>query len=153
MFLVGFNSFQLFLSYKFILSLLFRSAIVNATGKKTLVQQVFHPSLFSRTRSVSLGSNSLPVTDSTETPSQQSTETPSTQPPHWQRVPTARNHKRKKVSQSPSPEVVKTTNRFIGLPIDLTDCDNDEPTIKRPVKPPPIILYGIDDVTKLTNLL
>lgn len=134
--------------------------LVNAPGSssssssKKLVQQAFHPGLFMRPRSSSLGSNkqiearptssNQPLTYDTET------ETTSICPPIWQRVPISRNPKRKKISNSP--ETVKTSNSFDGLSIDLTE-PNDIPKDKQPPKPPPIVLYGIEDVNKLTELI
>lgn len=56
----------------------------------------------------------------------------------------------------PSDNDIGTTNSFSGLEL---DCDTDSNIIteisskKKPSKPPPIILYGIQDVTKLTNCL
>lgn len=114
----------------------------NTTGKKKLTQQVFHPSLFVNRQKSNTGTAPYhgTMTNKDKDPT----------PPDWQRQPTMRNHKRKKISESPSPEKLKTSNRFSGLPIDLTE---DEPIKKKPNKPPPIILYGIEDVNKLTQLL
>ncbi|CAK1550660.1 unnamed protein product [Leptosia nina] len=110
------------------------SILVNATGlkdnNKKLIQQAFHPGLFiSRPRSVSLSSMS-------------------------ERVPTLRITKRRKVS-SPSPDRIIITNKFSDLPIEQKE-DNMEivkETVKKVTKPSPIILYGIEDVNKLTELL
>jgi Sec7-like guanine-nucleotide exchange factor len=50
---------------------------------------------------------------------------------------------------------ITTTNRYSGLPIDLTEetTGNTTSDIKKINKPPPIILYGIEDISKLTDLL
>lgn len=127
------------------------SATVNATGKRTYIQQAFHPSLFIRTRSSSLGSISQ-IEPTTQAKLGKNLELITPHPPEWQRVPVSRNHKRKKLSQTPSPESVKTHNRFEHLSVDEKESSN-EPREKRPSKPPPIILYGIEDVNKLTELL
>lgn len=146
------------------------SVSVNATGtSKKLVQQAFHRGLFvTRPRSSSLGNIStcegsensiLTVDPNTKNNADQ---TKGQLPPSWQRLP-ARNPKRKKLSKSPPTSETEdinnvglgTSNRFSGLPIDLTA---DEPMSeieypKKVIKPPPIILYGIDDVSKLSELL
>lgn len=141
------------------------SLSVNDTGlkesNKNLVQQVFHPGLFvSRPRSASLSSRDANIQTRTLT-STLDTSTPDMtggnmdhkdlNHPSWQRVPTIRNAKRKKVS-SPSPERVRVSNRFSALTIDQTEDEQSE-TQKRVTKPPPIILYGIEDINKLTELL
>lgn len=76
----------------------------------------------------------------------------SPQPPQWQRVPQEKNRKRKKLNQTPSPEGLQTSNSFGILPIE-TDEDIAKTKIKKQSKPPPIILYGVEDVGKLTELL
>lgn len=131
------------------------SVVSNAVGRSTskkLVQQAFHPSLFlARPRLGSAGNNSssIPVDQSpTPVPCSPGPKTP--QPPTWQRVPTSRNTKKRKLSSSPDP--VKTSNRFAGLVVDLTEKETGQKTIK-PIKPPPIILYGIEDLNLLTELL
>ncbi|XP_022819396.1 uncharacterized protein LOC111351609 [Spodoptera litura] len=140
-------------------------ATVNTTGSTTkkLTQQVFHPSLFiARPRSSSL--ENIKAIDSVNQPN-----TPSVMintikdsdnkacPPPWQRVPTDRNPKRKRFSNSPPQTAteITTSNRFSELPIDLTDDTTENPSthVKKSSKPPPIILYGIEDLTKLTELL
>lgn len=136
------------------------SVTVTATGNtKKFVQQAFHPSLFlSRPRSSSVGNPANPNNSTNTTQadtirlSKPTTDANTPCPPEWQRVPTGNNRKRKKIAQSPSPEGVKTSNRFNNLPIDLTE-DDAEPKIKKPSKPPPIVLYGVEDVKKLTELL
>lgn len=72
-------------------------------------------------------------------------------PPDWQRVPTTRNKKRKILSQSPSPSKIETSNRFNNL--DLDPQETNQSTQQRPIRPPAIILYGIEDVNKLAELL
>lgn len=136
------------------------SITVNTTGSKKLTQQAFHPSFFiTRPRSNSLGSN-LPHSSRTvaEPPRDSATQkSPSQQgivsPPPWQRVPGNSNRKRKKISDSP--ENITTSNMFSQLPIDLTEepIATNKPVVKKISKPPPIILYGIEDVNKLTELV
>lgn len=131
---------------------------VNITGKKTLVQQAFHPSFFNtRPRSSSLGSKSSNISEDISLISKQgqSPKNPNETnkaPPDWQRIPTARGAKRKKLTLSPSPDRVPISNRYSHLPVDVNaeQIQNETP---RPMKPPPIILYGIEDVNKLTDLL
>lgn len=57
------------------------------------------------------------------------------------------------MSNSQSPERVPTSNRFAGLPIKDKDQEVNQLKEKKPSKPPPIILYGVEDVNKLTELL
>lgn len=118
-----------------------------SSTQKKLVQQAFHPSLFiNRQRTNSLGS--FPMQQIEPGNNNESTEPC---PPPWQRIPAIRGVKRKKTSQTPSPpQKIETSNRYSALPIDLTE---EEPKQKKASKPPPIILYGIDDVNKLTELL
>lgn len=52
---------------------------------------------------------------------------------------------------TPSPERLLTTNRYSTLPIDLTE--ENSLTEKRVSKPPPIFLYGVEDVNQITELL
>lgn len=85
-------------------------------------------------------------------------------PPPWQRIPTDRNPKRKKLSNSP-PQTEKnnqrgkipitTSNRYSDLPVDITEetTENFSTLTRKVTKPPPIILYGIEDLSKLTELL
>lgn len=40
---------------------------------------------------------------------------------------------------------------FIELPVDLTE--EDDPQSRKTVKPPPIVIYSIEYVNKLTELL
>lgn len=135
------------------------------TSKKAMTQQVFHPSLFTRQRSNSL-SDVIPRGSNTSTvPTMLNLSTvpnnlPTTitdselpdidkLPPTWQRVPKPK--KRKTSEQSPPPTTRQTGNRFAGLPIDITEQEaNQQPA---PSKPPPIILYGVDDLEQLTRLI
>lgn len=125
----------------------------NATGNKKLVQQAFHPSLFTtRTRSASTGSRSDLDEFSMHKLKQQVKENQclNAYPPEWQRIPTSRNPKRKKLADSPPP--ITTSNKYGNLPVDTAERE-DVTVPNKLVKPPPIILYGIDDVNKLTELL
>lgn len=126
------------------------SAMDISTSRKPLVQQVLHPGLFlQRPRSASIGS--CPTQSSTddkrpyEAPQ---TPTDSPQPPPWQKVPCNRNKKRK-LSTSPPVDSTETSNRYDALPVDVEEMD--KPINK--TKPPPVILYGIEDLNELTKLL
>ncbi|CAK1553022.1 unnamed protein product [Leptosia nina] len=111
------------------------------------VQQVFHPSLFnSRPRSSSLGKIPYEGGHDTNVP------TIKPCPPDWQRVPTMSSSKRKKMSESPPPSTIPVTNRYSELPIDPTD-DTHQSLEKRQSKPPPIVLYRVEDINKLAELL
>ncbi|CAK1547670.1 unnamed protein product [Leptosia nina] len=141
---------------------------VNVTGStnKKLTQQALHPGLFiTRPRSSSL--SNIKTTESKNPPA-----TPvimdndhlvnnDCPPPSWQRIPTSRYPKRKRLSNSPpqyqkldqkTQTGISTSNSYSGLPIDPTDEDSST-YAKKVYKPPPIILYGIEDLSKLTELL
>lgn len=128
-----------------------------AAPNKKCVQQVFHPSLFlTRPRSLSFGNkpdaNTTLLIPDQLTPEVTDT-TPSadyTSPPPWQRIPIGRQNKKRKITTSPPAEGIATANSFSQLPIDLTE---DLDTVKTPCRPPPIVLYGIEDVKKLSELL
>lgn len=53
---------------------------------------------------------------------------------------------------STSPEKITTSNSFSDLTLDPKEPVK-EPMGKRPSKPPPIILYGVEEVNKLIELL
>ncbi|CAG9133853.1 unnamed protein product [Plutella xylostella] len=136
------------------------------------VQQVFHKGLFNAANppstshgSAILSPGDLPSCDtagakppdSSDSYSQDSTTTeiednfshPSQSNPEWQRVPMMRSNKRRRTSTSP-PAVVSVdvdvspqmSNRFDGLP---TDTPEPSESVKKTYKPPPFILYGIED--------
>lgn len=73
------------------------------------------------------------------------------QPPPWQKVPESNKKKRKigALYNDKSPETIQTSNSFAGLAVDSV------PTVPQPPesKPPPIMLYGIQDVRELTKEL
>lgn len=111
---------------------------------KKLTQQVFHPSLFNRTSPASAPARTMPSTSGT--PLEEQSQDTTT----WQRAPTLRLHKRKKPSDSPpSPPRTATSNRF-----EILAVDDEEVVIRqRDLKPPPLLLYGIEDVNKLSQTL
>lgn len=139
--------------------------LVNASGSSSssrrLVQQAFHPGLFlSRPRSSSLGSSQSPLEHLTNTSQGKETLIPTqpekdsgTRPPDWQRVPTTRSTKKRKLSSPPPPEDIVMSNSFEGLPVEANSSEEIKTKDKRNSKPPPIMLYGVDDVNKLTQLL
>ncbi|CAH2106651.1 unnamed protein product [Euphydryas editha] len=57
------------------------------------------------------------------------------------------------MSNPPSPDGVSISNSFSELPITDNAQGNYQPKEKKPSKPPPIILYGVEDVNKLTEFL
>lgn len=130
----------------------------NHDQEKALVQQLLHPAFLTRPRSSSLSKVSSRRLEQGKNPQNETTDSEidpmrhsvKNMPPPWQRVPTIRGTKRKKVS-SPSPDKIDVSNRFRGLPADEKEDDVDLP--KKIPKPPPIILYGIEDVSKLTEVL
>lgn len=74
----------------------------------------------------------------------------------WQTIPILRQrqnrHKRMRLSPTPSPEQVTTQNRFSQLNVDENEKNNVLQG-EKPNKIPPIVLYGIKDVTKLKELI
>ncbi|KAJ0173294.1 hypothetical protein K1T71_011470 [Dendrolimus kikuchii] len=134
------------------------------SSQKTMSQQVFHPSLFNRPRSSSLSNLvQFSKTTSAETPQSEvenqlqnilrDTSSEQKPPPPWQKVPTSRSQKKRKASKSPTiGETTPIKNRYNNLPIDAADNTivNAIPKIQ---KPPPIVLYGVQDVNELSKLL
>lgn len=134
------------------------SMAVNATGSnKKFVQQAFHRSFFiTRPRSASLGNIKNTTTgenilDASNINEEENTDLSG--PPDWQRIPTLRNPKRRKTSTSPPPERVYTNNRFHILPVESVNENEISGQVRKISKPPPIILYGIENINKLTDLL
>lgn len=137
----------------------------NVNPNKTLVQQVFHKGLFnigSKPRSNSLTDTSELVRmrntekslDSRSLTGEHDMPTASDNSCEWQTVPILRqDKKRKRVSNSPPSESpnVQLTNRFSILP--MSDVPIQSSTEKKEYKPPPVILYGITDINKLSNLI
>lgn len=143
---------------------------------KQLVQQKFHPCMFEQ-KQPSMSTNVTPNLAATDIEPSTSTIDPvhdnnthsqdsqpsheknmsnkqnigTNQPPPWQRIPENHNKKRKigSLYQDKTPEKIPTSNRFNGLKIDSAP-ENPEPVQH---KPPPILLYGIEDVNKLTTSL
>ncbi|KAJ0169582.1 hypothetical protein K1T71_014767 [Dendrolimus kikuchii] len=127
-------------------------------------QQVFHPSLFNRPRSSSLSNLvQFSKTTSTETPQSeienqlqnilQDTSSEQKPPPPWQKVPTSRSQKKRKANKSPTiGETTPIKNRYNNLPVDAAD-DTIVNAIPKIQKPPPIVLYGVQDVNELSKLL
>lgn len=73
----------------------------------------------------------------------------------WQKMPELRYSKRKR-TVTPSPKKISTSNRFDSLTNEegsSKDGENDKTVRKEHSTPPPIILYGIEDIGKLTELL
>ncbi|KAG7306961.1 hypothetical protein JYU34_007084 [Plutella xylostella] len=138
---------------------------------RKLVQQVFHPSLLKNTQNRTLSDSTTMPKDnaaksmevqmsgisqgllSTEDMDNDVQEIP-TQQPEWQRVPPLRTTKRKRISHSVSPPTTPTSNRFTDLPVDAKEvAAGVKPNPMRESRPPPLILYGIDDIRKLSDLI
>ena len=121
-----------------------------AVGPKAkLIQQTFHEGMFlSRRRSNSLSeitTGSRALTLSSKEPVGM-TSNQGTFNPEWQRVPTMRSSKRRRTSDSPPHNnLIKSNNRYDGL---ATDVPEPLEIVKTIYKPPPFILYGIEDVNK-----
>lgn len=74
-------------------------------------------------------------------------------PQDWQKVPYSRVPKRKRIGTPPTSPNVETNNTFNDLPLDPPDViDNASNNIPLS-RPPPIILYGVEDINKLSKLL
>lgn len=135
-------------------------------GEKTkprLLQQTFHSSMFySRPRSNSLCE--IPNLSASRLNQRTPDRTLFTElnhgprNPEWQRVPVMRYNKRRRTDNSP-PTIAhtSTSNSFDGLPIDTMDMPIDTPDLSEPAKkvykPPPLILYGIEDINKLSETI
>lgn len=119
---------------------------------KTYTQQVFHRGMFElRPRSNSFSGNTSNGQDH-EAAAKSPTDTyePATQQqqhPPWQRVP---SYKKRKIREDSPTSPTQTDNRFSGLPLDPKD--DSIPTVSHQNKPPPIVLYGIEDVNELSKL-
>lgn len=103
--------------------------------KKKMIQQIFHPSLF-----VKESVNSEIMEDEINDESSEH--------PQWQRVPVLRTNKKRKFAESPSPPA-NTSNRYLTLPLDAAEGELP----KRENKPPPLLLYGVEDVNKLVSTI
>ena len=112
-----------------------------ATNKKS-VQQIFHPSFFLKKDTNDTGEVEA---ETGGTPKQVANKL------DWQRVPISRQNKKRKAN-SPPAETLDVSNSFSELPVDQTE-EKEQRRSKKPTKPPPIVLYGIEDVNKLTKLL
>ncbi|KAL4718721.1 hypothetical protein ACJJTC_005767 [Scirpophaga incertulas] len=75
---------------------------------------------------------------------------PAQLPPEWQRVPTRKKRKIREDSPPLQP-TMETSNKYASLPLD--PADDPSHSLERPNKPPPIVLYGIEDVNELTKLI
>jgi hypothetical protein len=140
--------------------------IISQGKGKVYSQQVFHKSFFEpRPRSNSLhgpsssGSgltNQVQALTNNMQPAppatvRSSNETPT--PPAWQRAP---QPKKRKFTNSPPPvaSAISTQNRYENLPMNQNEENADTlDTTKLPCKPPPIVLYGIEDINELSKLL
>lgn len=143
----------------------------STTTKKILTQQVFHPSLFNKTRSSSLsdltrtdlnpqqlkqGENAYATANPQQPLQGENTDLAMNNQelvrPAWQRVPTS--NKRRRTSDSPpNTERLKVSNRFDTLPQDQIESSDRNLATPTPNRPPPIVLYGIEDVNELNKLL
>lgn len=136
----------------------------NATGNtpakkdqsKRMSQQVFHPSMFqkpgsslNKSANSDSGNQCISNTTSAEISEEEEPFIPACPPPDWQRVPSLRSNKRPRISEFP-PNIT-TQNRFNALSVD--DSEIQSTSVKRPISPPPIILYGIENVQKLSETI
>lgn len=143
-------------------------------SKKTLTQQIFHPGLFHRQRSASLNdiNQEKHIDNQTSKKNNQSVFYNANAP--WQRVPNQKlnrspDEKEARINQAKRPQRreitinkhkeinnfdqntspgIETTNSF-----SLLDVEVGEAPPKRIPKPPPIILYGVDDLAKLNQFI
>lgn len=141
--------------------------IVNATGKRKFIQQAFHPSLFTnRQRSASIGC--LPTPDQSISGIHKPTEiivSPKELLASTQLNPNQKRHRSpdqvemtKKVSKpklamvssaKQDNTVIETSNSFSMLE-NLIDSEDQNKKIS---KPPPIVLYGVENLQELSTLL
>lgn len=145
--------------------------LMNATGQTTskiknctnppqnrLVQQTLPKSLLNtKTRHSSIGD--LSDLDKTTVPQSSFSATisgNSKKSVDWQSVPVPRQHKRRRTSRTPSPTTQKipTSNKFEDLDIDVADVETSKTALgQHQNKPPPIMLYGVEDISKLSDLI
>lgn len=126
------------------------TSTITATTTTTtrLTQLTLHESLM-RSRSSSLGQ--IPNQQKTNWDGNNDQQNRDTQKKvDWQKIPMLRQHKRKRMQSKSPTSKTSTANKFADLPL---DDDGDNATFKAVNKPPPILLYGIEDITKLTTLL
>lgn len=119
--------------------------LTSGMGQRTLYETLFN----GRPRSSSVGQTPELINITHDSIPHQNQD--SRKSNEWQKVPLLRQHKRKRL-QSNSPPTGKTSvaNRFAKLPL---DDDGSNSATKRENKPPPILLYGIEDIRGLTDLL
>ena len=130
---------------------------MNKSSPKKLVQQIFHPSLFTRTRHPSLGDRPTGSLEPGQLSSNKETNEPTNN--EWQTVSpkyqTPGTNKRRRVNRSPSsePEEIPLQNSFSLLKPEQSDQNphNQEKVGIR--KPPPIILYAVQNIGKLSELI
>lgn len=126
----------------------------NKGPTKKFVQQAFHPSLFKNSKSkpqiADQPAEKPQTSESENSPIEVTQHLPS--PYEWQTVPTLRQYKRRRVDRTPSNEPVDIPlqNQYEALQV---DTDAKESTVEKLKKPPPIVLYGIQDTSKLTELI
>lgn len=123
---------------------------INKGSPKKMIQQVFHPSLFTRTRHSSIGE--IPVLI------ESSSSQPNTSENDWQTVPILRqnrsSHKRRRLDQTPSPDKeIPLQNRYSSLNIENENVKSNAGPTNQVKRPPPIMLYGIQNITKLNELI
>lgn len=134
---------------------------------KTLTQQVFHPGLFLKDKSIvakelkfnqaanhSAVDENKPV-ETIEIDENSDDAALNLEHPPWQKVPQIRRYKRRRTNQTPSPPPHSNGNRYSPL---NTDDPGDKSVqqlhkTRRENKPPPLILYGIEDVNKLVEAI
>lgn len=123
---------------------------LNKGSAKKYTQQVFHPSLlkFGNTLSSTKPPNTSEEALSAPVCSEDEERTSEDSHIGWQKVPILRTNKRLRTSDSPPSPSISNTNRFKNLNI---DASGDEEHPKRENKPPPLILYGVEDVCELTK--
>lgn len=149
---------------------------------KTLTQQLFHPGLFNRQRSASLGDARELIKKHNdkqqEKLNEQENNVTDLHNPNipWQRMPNQKRNRspeENSLSKSNEAKRLHTRNQLISQNRDITestsrqspeietsnrysilDVEADDSALqKKTPKPPPIILYGIEDLAKLTELI
>lgn len=137
---------------------------------KTFTQQLFHPGIFNRQRSASL--SDVPVRnhkkDNGDLDQIEIEQAPYNPSAPWQRVPNQKRNRSPNETDTGANQAKRAqrreqvTNKHRGIKVpeievsnsfSLLDVEERNAPAKRIPRPPPIILHGVDDLAKLTQLI
>lgn len=140
-----------------------------------LVQQIFHKTMFTtRERSASASELNVPKDNMESNLNRTQSDSHSTPTIPWQRYPVQSQKRIRSPDDEGSHSKVpinkdlrqqnfnkargigdktQTSNRFSALDVDIDPDDITKDSLKKSAKPPPIVLYGIDDLNQLTKFI